>query len=84
MHREYARNDSVAAKPLSLLSLPRSPPEGFGTVVQNTLNPLSPYSCWVQPLAVTFAKEAGKNCQEVHVSLQLSLYSLHCVLIATL
>ena len=69
LYREYARKDSVAAKPLSLLSLPRSPPEGLPTIVQNTLNLLSPYSCWVQPLTVTFAKEAGKNYQEVHVSL---------------
>jgi ankyrin repeat protein len=57
--KNYARRGSVAAQPLSLLSVPRSPPEGLPTVVQSKLNPLSPHSCWVQSLAVTFAKEAG-------------------------
>jgi ankyrin repeat protein len=54
---KYAEDAAVEA--LSLLSIPRSPPEGLLALVQDMLYDFLPSSYWAGSLIVTFANEAG-------------------------
>ena len=69
---EYAKDTAVRA--LSLVSIERSPPEGFLAAVQHMLYDLPPSSYWAGSLTVTFANEAGKTCKYVVVCCHVTLF----------
>ena len=71
--REYAEDAAVEA--LSLLSIPRSPPECLLALVQDMLYDLLPSSYWAGSLTVTFANEAGITTTML---LSYSVYYLYC------
>jgi ankyrin repeat protein len=70
---KYAEDAAVEA--LSLLSIPRSPPEGLLALVQDMLYDFLPSSYWAGSLIVTFANEAGIT---TIMLLSYCVYFLYC------